>query len=207
MRLPPRPLLPSFALAALLLVPRAPDAEEHERSSAGRKPSAQVESREDAEREEEEEGWEEHFQVLPDLPPGPSIPASYRNPPAAPVVIVEARTSSSPVAEHEHSATSFVPAVRLENLTARTVTGVRLRYKAEPGSHAVSAYEVRILPRRSIVVARPGYEIWGRASEMTVQVLGVRFAGGRTWGSMDSHPDPRAAWVDAPGPRANRRRR
>ena len=38
-------------------------------------------------------------------------------------------------------------------------------------------------------------EVWGEAEEMTVQLLGVRFADGSTWGTMDSTIDARDRWV------------
>ena len=37
--------------------------------------------------------------------------------------------------------------------------------------------------------------MWGKPEAMTVQVLGVRFADGGTWGSLDSTIDTPQGWI------------
>lgn len=180
-----------MALAGLLLANGAVPAKKP--APAPKHVAAHQES--ESEEEEEKEGWEEHYVVLAEFSKGASIPARFRNPAQAPVVIVEARVPLSSSAVHEHSATTLEPAVKLENRSARTVVAVRLRYKAEPGSQKIGKYELRLRPGRKAVIVRPQYEIWGEADSAKVQVLGVRFAGGREWGNMDSQPNPRHAWV------------
>jgi len=45
------------------------------------------------------------------------------------------------------------------------------------------------------VVRKEVFETWGRAADMTVQVVGARFEDGTVWGSMDSLIDARDAWI------------
>jgi hypothetical protein len=41
----------------------------------------------------------------------------------------------------------------------------------------------------------------GRPEDMRVQLLGVRFADGSTWGTLDSWIDARDEWIDIGGSR------
>ena len=124
----------------------------------------------------------------------PWVAARFRNPADAPVEITEARTPLLPVREDERPMT-YLPAVRLENHSTHNVVGLRLRYKADAESHAVSGYEVNIPARQSVVLRRRDFDMWGSPKDMTVQVLGVRFDDGSTWGTLDSRIDARDAWV------------
>jgi hypothetical protein len=90
---------------------------------------------------------------------------------------------------------TFLPEVQLENRSAHTVTAVKLRFKADRESHAVTFVQGPIGPGQSVVVRKIGFEAWGRAADMTVQVVGVHFDDGSVWGSMDSLIDARDPWV------------
>jgi hypothetical protein len=163
--------------------------ENHSKLSKSTAPKARVEEAEDEERKEA------HIEVSQEFPDVPSLPARFRNPPNAEVVILEARTPVSRPISESGQRTALLPAVRLENRTDREVVEVRLRYKADRGSHAVSGYDVEIPPHSSLVLRRDQYDIWGDPAAMTVQLLGVRFEDGSVWGTMDSQIDTRDAWV------------
>jgi hypothetical protein len=124
----------------------------------------------------------------------PWVAARFRNPDDAPVTIIEARTPLLPVREADRPMT-YLPAVKLENHGARAVVGLRLRYKADAESHAVSGYDVRIPAGSSVVLRRRDFDMWGKPQDMAVQILGVRFEDGSIWGTMDSRIDARDAWV------------
>jgi len=124
----------------------------------------------------------------------PWVAARVRNPEGAPVTIVEARTPLLPVREEGRPMT-YLPAVRLENHDTRAVVGLRIRYKADAESHAVSGYDVKIPAKSSVVLRRRDFDMWGKPQDMTVQILGVRFDDGSIWGTMDSRIDARDAWV------------
>ena len=85
--------------------------------------------------------------------------------------------------------------MRIENRSKREVVAVRLRYKAEPEGHAVSGFTVEIAPGSATDLRKP-YWIAGRAGDMTVQLLGVRFRDGTVRGSMGSRIDARWPWVE-----------
>jgi len=109
------------------------------------------------------------------------------------VVIVEARTSPRVRFEGGKPLTSL-PEVVIENRSDRWVTGLRIRYKADPEGHAVSGHRLDIRPHGSIFIHRD-LEIRGRPEAMTVQLLGVRFDDGSVWGTMDSRINTRDRWV------------
>jgi hypothetical protein len=152
-------------------------------------------AREEAEEDDAEERREAIIQVSQEFPDEASTPARFRNPPGADVVILEARTPVITQDWGEAHAAALLPAVRLENRTGREVVSVLLRFKAEPGSHSVSGYDVKIPPHSNVVVRRAQYGIWGKPAAMTVQLLGARFADGSVWGTMDSRIDSRDPWV------------
>jgi len=125
---------------------------------------------------------------------GPSVPAKFRNLADASVVIVEARTPQSPKAG-DRKGTTWLPRVKIENRSSRQVVALRLRFKAEPVGHGVSGYQVTIEPGSSVEL-RKSFWINGRAEDMTVQLLGVRFRDGTVYGAMDSRIDARWPWVE-----------
>ena len=132
----------------------------------------------------------------------PWVAARFRNPDGAPVEITEARTPLLPVGDGDRERPmTYLPAVRLENHSTHNVVGLRLRYKADAESHAVSGYEVSIPAGQSVVLSRRDFDMWGSPKDMTVQVLGVRFDDGTTWGTLDSRIDARDVWVYPLGPR------
>jgi len=120
--------------------------------------------------------------------------ARFRNPPDAAVVITEARTPAHPRTSGGREMT-FVPEVQLVNRSSRRVVEVKLRFKADAESHAVTIVKGSIAPGATVVVRKDGFETWGRAADMTVQVVGARFEDGTVWGSMDSLIDARDAWI------------
>jgi beta-lactamase regulating signal transducer with metallopeptidase domain len=129
---------------------------------------------------------------------GPSVPAKLRNLADAPVVIVEARTPQSPAAG-DRKGTTWLPRVKIQNRSSRQVVALRLRFKAEPVGHGVSGYQVTIEPGATVEL-RKSFWIDGRAEDMTVQLLGVRFRDGTVLGSMGSRIDARWPWVEeSPG--------
>jgi hypothetical protein len=120
------------------------------------------------------------------------IMARFRNPDHAPVVIVDARTAARAPDEERNTG---LPEIVIENRGDRWVRSLRVRYKADAESHAVSGYDVAIRPHGSVFIHREDYEIPGRAEDMTVQILGARFDDGTVWGTMDSRIDARDEWV------------
>lgn len=123
------------------------------------------------------------------------IPARVRNPEGAPVLILEAGTPPHSAHPSGGRAMAGLPEVVIANRSTRTVVALRMRFKAEPEGHAVSSYKVAIPPGGTAIVHRENFEMWGTPAAMTVQLLGVRFADGSTWGTLDSTIDARDAWV------------
>ena len=131
------------------------------------------------------------------------VPARVLNPEGAPIVIVAAWTPRRPPApstneteramDRGHPLT-FIPALVLHNTSPRNVIRVRLRYKADRESHAVSVVDEPIGPGETLRLP-PGRSMWGTPEAMTVQVLGVTFADGDIWGSVDSMIDTREGWI------------
>jgi hypothetical protein len=122
------------------------------------------------------------------------IPALIRNPQGAPVVVVEALTPVHDPPKSGEPRMTWLPDVKLENRSAKTVVAVRLRYKPDHESHAVTGQQVRIEAHGSATVHRD-LETWGRPEDMKVQLLGVRFSDGTVWGTLDSTIDARDTWV------------
>jgi hypothetical protein len=125
---------------------------------------------------------------------GPSRTARIRNLVDPSVVIVAATTPLSP-ATPDGAGTTWLPSVRIENRSDKELVALRLRYKAEPKGHGVSGFTVE-LPPGSATELRKAYWIAGRAEDMTVQLLGVRFRDGTVHGAMDSRIDARWPWVE-----------
>jgi beta-lactamase regulating signal transducer with metallopeptidase domain len=134
---------------------------------------------------------------------GPRVQASVWNPENAPVVIEDAWVPRDPPApsgsEAERAfdrghAVTWQPGLALHNTSARRVVGLRLRFKADPESHAVTGVEESIEPGQWLFLLPRG-SMWGKPDAMTVQVLGVRFADAGTWGSLDSTIDTRQGWI------------
>ena len=120
------------------------------------------------------------------------MPAEFRNPKDAPVVIVAART---PVLAHSDGATTLLPEVTVENRTNRRVVAIRIRYKADDRSHGVSGTAITIEARGIGRFRRTKFDIPGTAERMRVQLLGVKFSDGSTWGTLDSTINGRDEWV------------
>ena len=125
---------------------------------------------------------------------GPTLAARYRNPAGAPVVIVEALTPLTPGIDEGRPYT-WLPRVRVENHSARRVVALRVRYKPDRESHAVSGFDIAIEPHGTATLNKDAYAVWGRAEDMKVQLLGVQFADGSIWGTLDSSIDARDTWV------------
>jgi hypothetical protein len=131
------------------------------------------------------------------------VPARALNPEGAPIVIAEAWTPRRSPARSSNEAERVmdrghlltrIPALALLNASAREVLHVRLRFKADRESHAVTLVEGPIGSGETLRLP-PGRLMWGRPETMTVQVLGVQFADGGIWGSMDSMIDTREDWI------------
>jgi len=108
------------------------------------------------------------------------------------VEILEARTP-----EHDREAgagETLLPEVRLANRSGHRLVAVKLRYKAESESHAVSVFSTSLEPGATATLWKD-FVMQGRAADMTVQVVGARFENGDVWGFMDSLIDARDAWV------------
>jgi hypothetical protein len=121
------------------------------------------------------------------------VNARFRNPDGAPVVIVDARTAPGVIKDGEP--VTQLPEIVIENRSDRWVKQLRMRYKADAPSHAVSGYEVTIRPHGSVFIHREDFEISGKPENMTVQILGAQFDDGTVWGTMDSRINGRDAWV------------
>jgi hypothetical protein len=134
---------------------------------------------------------------------GERVPASVLNPPGAPVVITEAWVPRDPPppskSEAERSMdrghdVTWTPGLSLHNTSSHRVVGLRLRFKADAQSHAVTGFDEPIEPGQTLVVP-PRRSMWGKPDAMTVQVLGVQFEDGTTWGSLESTIDTRQGWI------------
>ncbi|HEX5733003.1 MAG TPA: M56 family metallopeptidase [Blastocatellia bacterium] len=153
----------------------------------------------------EPEGAPSHADPLPDDESVEYIPARFVNPPGAPIMITEARTRLGVRPEDSHSALRFagtdeityLPVLTLANTTGKRITGVKLRFKADRESHAVTFISGPIAPN-SIYTVRKNTIISGSARNMRVQVLGVKFEDGSVWGSLDSTINGRDEFVSIP---------
>lgn len=132
--------------------------------------------------------------VMSPTVPATSYPARFENPPEAPVVILEARTSAGPF---DAEGQSRLPVVTLSNATDRRVTHLKLRFKAGTPSHAVSAFAADIAPRGTYTF-RSESTFDGDPARMHVQLLGVRFDNGDIWGAFDTRIDTREPTVSVP---------
>jgi hypothetical protein len=126
--------------------------------------------------------------------PVDGIPAEVRNEPNAPVVIDEAIVAREDIRDGGIG----LPYVQLTNLTGRAVRSVKLRFKCDAPSHAVTVLEVGMGPHATSTFR---WSTWlhGRPEDMRVQLLGVRFADGSTWGTLDSWIDARDEWIRVDG--------
>jgi beta-lactamase regulating signal transducer with metallopeptidase domain len=134
---------------------------------------------------------------------GARVVARAFNPPGAPVTIVEAWTPRLPpppaLSEAERDmdrghAVTWIPGLVLRNTDDRRVVQVRLRFKANPESHAVTVLDQPIGPGEMLETP-PRRAMRGTPEAMMVQVLGVRFEDGRTWGTMSSTIDARQGLI------------
>jgi hypothetical protein len=134
---------------------------------------------------------------------GPRVQAAVWNPPDAPVVIGDAWVPRDPPPPSESEAErdmdrghdiTWQPGLALHNTTGRRVVGLRLRFKADAESHAVTGLAESIEPDQWVFLL-PRRSMRGKPEAMMVQVLGVRFADGSTWGSLDSTIDTRQGWI------------
>jgi beta-lactamase regulating signal transducer with metallopeptidase domain len=142
---------------------------------------------------------------LPEDESAEYIPARFVNPPGAPVVITEARTRLGVRPEDNYAAHRFagtdeityLPVLTVENTTGQRITRVKLRFKADRGSHAVTFITGPIHPNSTYTV-RKSTVISGSARNMSVQILGVRFEDGSVWGSLDSTINARDEFISIP---------
>ena len=127
------------------------------------------------------------------------IPARYKNPDGAPLVISDARTGIVARAGRKRAYdTITLPTVTLVNTTDRRITAIKLRFKWNAEEHAVTAMQVSIRPHCAYVYTKTDLTVLGDAERMSVQVLGVVFENGDVWGSMDSTISTRIDWVAVP---------
>jgi beta-lactamase regulating signal transducer with metallopeptidase domain len=124
--------------------------------------------------------------------------ARYQNPVGSPIVITEAKTITnfltSEVVDQAGNITNM-PIVWLLNTTNRRITYVKIRFKADAESHAVTAISANLEPYGSFRFFKSGV-MKGNAREMTVQIIGVKFEDGSVWGSLDSTIDTRQQWIE-----------
>ncbi|HJQ67818.1 MAG TPA: M56 family metallopeptidase [Blastocatellia bacterium] len=143
---------------------------------------------------------------LPDDGSAEYAPARFNNPPGAPIIITEARTRLGIRPEDRNTAYSFaggsgeityLPVLKLENTTGQRITSIKLRFKAERESHAVTFVRAVIEPHSSYTF-RKNSSMSGSSRDMRVQVLGVRFEDGSVWGALDSTINARDEVVSIP---------
>lgn len=133
---------------------------------------------------------------------GKYFPSQFENLAGAPLIITEAHarqvalTDDMRVFNNSREAASL-PVVKLLNVTGRRVSALKLRFKADAESHAVTAFRVTIEPHGSYTFSRNSV-MSGSAERMRVQVVGVQFEDGSVWGAMDSMIDARDAVVPVP---------
>ena len=131
------------------------------------------------------------------------LEAGFDNRPGAPLVIVDARTRTVPLdprggfGQAALDGLTNLPVVTLENTTSRRIKGVKLRFKAEPGSHGVSAFATDI-PPMGRAVFRSDTLIQGDPARMRIQVIGVGFEDDSLWGAFDTEIDARDETIDVP---------
>lgn len=116
------------------------------------------------------------------------IPAQYRNPEGAPLVIVEAKVARRGVL-------SYLPIVKLVNRSTQRITQVKLRFKPDGNIHAVTSLELNIDPGAIYVFTMQSIK-FENVRNMRVQVLGVQFEDGSVWGSLTSEIDSNDLWID-----------
>ncbi len=154
---------------------------------------------------------------LPDDESAEYFPARFVNPPGAPLMITEARTRLGVRPEDSYATRAFaggtgeitcMPVFVLANTTGQRITSVKLRFKADRESHAVTFVRAMIEPHSSYTF-RSNRTMSGSARNMRLQVLGVRFEDGSVWGSLDSTINGRDEYVSIPlsiswpGPESN----
>ncbi len=130
---------------------------------------------------------------------GPSVDARVLNPPGAPIVITEAWTPRDPLPpsaweSDRHHDLTWMPGIVLRNVSEHRAVAMRLRFKADAESHAVTVVNEPIAPGRMLRV-EPRPSMWGTPDAMTAQILGVQFDDGSVWGTLDSTIDTRQGWI------------
>ena len=132
------------------------------------------------------------------------IPARFINPEGAPLSIYRADTKADkpgPDATNGlvfgSGTASYLPVVTLTNKTDRRIVAIKLRFKADAESHSVTATRADIGPHGTYIFRRNSV-MAGSPENMHVQVLGVEFADGSVWGSMNSEINARDLWIDVP---------
>jgi beta-lactamase regulating signal transducer with metallopeptidase domain len=131
--------------------------------------------------------------TTPPREPVSYLAARFENPRGAPLVIDDART---PVfARGGHPSTTALPVVTFRNVTDRRITSVRLRFKAGTDAHAVTVVRTPIGPHGMLVYRRDSFELEGDPAQVAVQVIGVGFEDGTSWGTLSSTIDTRDEWI------------
>jgi beta-lactamase regulating signal transducer with metallopeptidase domain len=133
---------------------------------------------------------------------GKDFPSQFENPAGAPLVITEAHARSVALTDdmrvfNNSREAASLPVVTLSNTTGQRIVAIKLRFKADAESHAVTAFRVTIEPHASYTFSRNSV-MSGSAERMRVQVLGVQFEDGSVWGSLDSTINARDAVVPIP---------
>jgi hypothetical protein len=101
------------------------------------------------------------------------------------------------LARHLWQATLFGGVITLSNVTGQRIVALKLRFKADDESQAVTAFRVTIEPHGTYTSSRNSV-MSGNAERMRVQVLGVQFEDGSIWGAMNSNINARDAVVPIP---------
>lgn len=133
---------------------------------------------------------------------GKYFPSQFENPSGAPLVITEAHARAVAVTDdmrvfNKSGEAASLPVVALSNVTGQRIVALKLRFKADAESHAVTAFRVTIEPHASYTFSR-NTVMSGSAERMRVQVVGVQFEDGSVWGAMDSTINARDAVVPVP---------
>jgi beta-lactamase regulating signal transducer with metallopeptidase domain len=125
--------------------------------------------------------------AVPTVPRERAKPSRFRNAPDAPLIVLSAQSVRS--GRHVSS-----PLVKLRNVSDRRIVGYKIRFQGGADEHGVSGVTTDLAPGETCTL-RSGLRIAGHPETLTVQVLGVRFADGGTWGSLDETIDGGDPWI------------
>src|SRR5205085_10888138 len=89
-----------------------------------------------------------------------------------------------------------LPSIVVRTHSRQTIVRVRVRWQGGFGQHAVSSFHLEIEPGESWMTSHPAPVIDWPTGPVGVQLLGVQFEDGSTWGSFDSTIRTADPWVD-----------